>query len=212
MHKNCFGADVIGMTALTEAKLAGEAEIAYGVVGLVTDYDAWHPGHDNVDAFSVIEVVKANAAQAQALVKEVLRAIIAAPFTSASHTALDIAVMTRDSEDKKAAVSQKVRQELEPLFGRFVPPLPKEAVKTGKDKGKDNSTKGANKVDYSGLEQGMRLQAQQDGSWYAAEVVTVSKGKARAKAPVKVHYLGYGADDDEWLGADRLRSKAITKS
>jgi 5'-methylthioadenosine phosphorylase len=120
MHKNCFGADVIGMTALTEAKLAGEAEIAYGVVGLVTDFDAWHPGHDNVDAFSVIEVVKANAAQAQALVKEVLRAIIAAPFSSPYHTSLDIALMTRDSEDNKVAhVSQKVRQDLEPILGRF---------------------------------------------------------------------------------------------
>jgi len=125
MHKNCFGADIIGMTALTEAKLAREAEIAYGVVGLVTDYDAWHPGHDNVDAFSVLKVLADNALQAQNLVKEVLRAIIAEPFTSPAHTALDIAIMTRDKEDARAPVSEKIRQDLEPLFGRFLPPKPK---------------------------------------------------------------------------------------
>jgi 5'-methylthioadenosine phosphorylase len=147
MHKNCFGADIIGMTALTEAKLAREAEIAYGVVGLVTDYDAWHPGHDNVDAFSVLEVLKANAEMAQTLVKEVLRAIIAEPFVSPAHTALDVAVMSRDAEDKPAPVSQKIRQDLEPIFGRFVPPKAKEEVakekkdvqkqKKGKEKAKE---------------------------------------------------------------------------
>jgi len=136
MHKNCFGADIIGMTALTEAKLAREAEIAYGVVGLVTDYDAWHPGHDNVDALSVLEVLKANAAMAQTLVKEVLRAIIKEPFTSPAHTALDVAVMTRDAEDKKAPVSQKIRQDLEPIFGRFVPPKSKEEVAEEKKEAK----------------------------------------------------------------------------
>merc|ERR1719424_579886 len=55
----------------------------------------------------------------------------------------------------------------------------------------------------------MKLQAQADGEYFAAEVVTVSKDKKRSKAPVKVHYVGYTAASDEWLGADRLRSKAI---
>merc|ERR1719375_2318271 len=132
MHKNCFGADVIGMTALTEAKLAREAEIAYGVVGLVTDYDAWHPGHDDVDALSVLKVLADNALQAQALVKEALRAIIAEPFTSPAHTALDIALMTRDAENKSAPVAKKIRQDLEPIFGRFVPP---KAKTTGSKRG-----------------------------------------------------------------------------
>lgn len=134
MHKECFKADVIGMTALTEAKLAREAEIAYGVVGLVTDYDAWHPGHDNVDAFSVLKVLADNALQAQALVKEVLRAIIAEPFESPAHTCLEIAIMTRDKEDAQAAVNQKLRQDFEPIFGRFLPPKPKDAKEKDKDK------------------------------------------------------------------------------
>lgn len=132
MHKDGFGADIIGMTALTEAKLAREAEIAYGVVGLVTDYDAWHPGHDNVDAFSVLKVLADNAQNAQVLVKEVLRAIIAAPFSSPAHNALDIAVMTRDAENKSAPVAKKIRQDLEPIFGRFVPP---KAKTTGSKRG-----------------------------------------------------------------------------
>jgi len=62
--------------------------------------------------------------------------------------------------------------------------------------------------DYSGLEKGMKLQVNSDGTWYAAEVVTVSKAKAKSKAPVKVSYVGY-AGYDEWVGGDSLRSKAL---
>lgn len=135
MYKNSFGADIIGMTALTEAKLAREAEIAYGLVGLVTDYDAWHPGHDDVDAFSVLKVLHNNAALAQLMVKEVLRAIIAEPFVSPAHTALDIAVMTRDSPEKAAPVSQTVRQNLEPIFGRFLAPKKATGARSSGQKG-----------------------------------------------------------------------------
>eukprot|EP00930_Biecheleria_cincta_P018202 TRINITY_DN1425_c0_g1_i1.p1 TRINITY_DN1425_c0_g1~~TRINITY_DN1425_c0_g1_i1.p1 ORF type:complete len:340 (+),score=78.64 TRINITY_DN1425_c0_g1_i1:72-1022(+) len=62
--------------------------------------------------------------------------------------------------------------------------------------------------DYSDLEKGMKLQASSDGTWYAAEVVTVSTAKAKSKAPVKVSYIGYEGYD-EWVGGDRLRSKAL---
>jgi len=64
-------------------------------------------------------------------------------------------------------------------------------------------------MDYSGLEKGMRIQAEAEGKYYAAEVVTVSTAKARAKAPVKIHFSGYTAASDEWVGAERLRSKAL---
>jgi pimeloyl-ACP methyl ester carboxylesterase len=70
------------------------------------------------------------------------------------------------------------------------------------------TTSGSN-VDYSALEKGMRLQAEADGKWWAAEVVAVSK-KRGSKTPVKVNYVGYASGSDEWLGADRLRSKALT--
>jgi hypothetical protein len=65
--------------------------------------------------------------------------------------------------------------------------------------------------DYSGLEKGMRVQAESDGAYYAAEVVQVSTAKGRAKAPVKISYTGYSGYD-EWLGGDRLRSKALKVS
>jgi hypothetical protein len=62
--------------------------------------------------------------------------------------------------------------------------------------------------DYSGLEKGMKCQAESDGAYYAAEIVQVSTAKNRTKAPVKVSYKGYDGYD-EWLGGDRLRCKAL---
>jgi len=64
-------------------------------------------------------------------------------------------------------------------------------------------------ADYSALSEGMKLQAESEGVYYSAEVVTVSTSSKRAKAPVKVHFIGYGAEYDEWMGAKRLRSKAL---
>jgi len=73
----------------------------------------------------------------------------------------------------------------------------------------EKGSKNAAPPDYSKLEVGTKLQASADGVFYAAEVVSVSDSKKRAKAPVKVRYLGYAADYDEWVGADRLKSKAL---
>ena len=61
------GYDVIGMTAMPEAKLAREAEISYATVAMVTDFDCWHPEHDHVDVASVIEIVHNNTARASRL-------------------------------------------------------------------------------------------------------------------------------------------------
>ena len=66
-----WGCDVIGMTNMPEAKLAREAEIPYCTVAMVTDYDCWHPGHDNVDVETIIGVLLDNAAQARSLIKTV---------------------------------------------------------------------------------------------------------------------------------------------
>ena len=64
-----WGCDVIGMTNMPEAKLAREAEICYATVAMVTDYDCWHPGHDDVTVDMILSVLDANAARARALVK-----------------------------------------------------------------------------------------------------------------------------------------------
>lgn len=67
-----WGCDVIGMTNMPEAKLAREAEICFATVAMVTDYDCWHPHHDDVDVASVIAVLRRNAAHAGDLVKQVV--------------------------------------------------------------------------------------------------------------------------------------------
>ncbi len=67
-----WGMDVIGMTNMPEAKLAREAEIDYATVAMVTDFDCWHPDHDNVDVDSVIAILGQNASNAQALVKAIV--------------------------------------------------------------------------------------------------------------------------------------------
>ena len=67
-----WGADVIGMTNMPEAKLAREAEIRYCTVAMVTDFDCWHPGHDEVDVSMVIRTLTKNALNAQNMIKEVI--------------------------------------------------------------------------------------------------------------------------------------------
>ncbi|MGL4810829.1 MAG: S-methyl-5'-thioadenosine phosphorylase [Beijerinckiaceae bacterium] len=93
------GFDLIGMTAMPEAKLAREAEITYVTVAMVTDFDCWHPDHDAVDVQSVIRVMHDNTQKAMRLV-----ARLAADFPeqrepcpAGSHTALDHAIMTAPS-------------------------------------------------------------------------------------------------------------------
>ncbi|ETX26763.1 S-methyl-5'-thioadenosine phosphorylase [Roseivivax isoporae] len=68
MYRDAWGADVIGMTNMPEARLAREAEICYASVAMVTDYDCWHPDHDAVDVAAVVATLGANAASARALV------------------------------------------------------------------------------------------------------------------------------------------------
>ena len=68
-----WGVDVIGMTNMPEAKLAREAEIRYCTIAMVTDYDCWHPDHDEVDVPKVIETLTKNASNAQNMIKEVVK-------------------------------------------------------------------------------------------------------------------------------------------
>ncbi len=64
--------DVVGMTAMPEAKLAREAEISYATVAMVTDFDCWHPEHDNVDVAQVIKVVRENAGRAATVLSRLI--------------------------------------------------------------------------------------------------------------------------------------------
>lgn len=89
-----WGATVIGMTNLPEAKLAREAEIAYATLALVTDYDCWHPEHDHVTVDLIIDNLNRNAANAQKVIKESIKRIAKNPPTSIAHSALKDAILT----------------------------------------------------------------------------------------------------------------------
>jgi 5'-methylthioadenosine phosphorylase len=112
------GFDVIGMTAMPEAKLAREAEIAYATVAMVTDYDCWHPDHDDVDVASVIKVVYANAHAAARLLARLLHDFPPEhePCPVGSDRALDDAILTapaaRDPAlmKKLEAIMQRINQ------------------------------------------------------------------------------------------------------
>lgn len=95
LFRQC-GADVIGMTGMSEARLAREAELCYASVAMVTDYDCWHEGHGAVDVAQVIAVVQANAAAARGLVAR-LPALLdpeRAPCPHGCDRALTHAIMT----------------------------------------------------------------------------------------------------------------------
>jgi len=90
------GFSVIGMTAMPEAKLAREAEISYATVAMVTDFDCWHPDHDNVDVQAVIKVVMENSSKAAKLLAQLLADFPAEhePCPIGSDRALDGALIT----------------------------------------------------------------------------------------------------------------------
>jgi 5'-methylthioadenosine phosphorylase len=89
-----WGATIIGMTNLPEAKLAREAEIAYATLAMVTDYDCWHPDHDNVTVEMVIGNLMKNAVNAQQIIRETVRRLTENPPTSDAHSALKSAIIT----------------------------------------------------------------------------------------------------------------------
>jgi 5'-methylthioadenosine phosphorylase len=108
------GHDLIGMTALPEAKLAREAEIAYATLALVTDYDCWHPGHDSVTVDVVVQMLHANAALAQDVIRGVVPRI-GAGFDSPAHHALAAAIIT----DPRMIPAERLRQ-VALLVGRYL--------------------------------------------------------------------------------------------
>ncbi|MFQ4143112.1 S-methyl-5'-thioadenosine phosphorylase [Chlorogloeopsis sp. ULAP02] len=89
-----WGATVIGMTNLPEAKLAREAEIAYATLALATDYDCWHSDHDSVTVDMIVNNLQRNAVNAQKVIQETVRRLSENPPPSAAHSALKYAILT----------------------------------------------------------------------------------------------------------------------
>jgi|TARA_B100002003_G_C14060845_1_gene510695 5'-methylthioadenosine phosphorylase len=109
-----WGFDIIGMTNLQEAKLAREAEICYATLALVTDYDCWHPTHDEVTVEMIVKNLAQNAVSAQQVISDVVaRLPCARPCECA--TALAASIITRPE-----AMSASTRQELWPLIGKYL--------------------------------------------------------------------------------------------
>jgi len=89
-----WGCDVIGMTAMPEARLAREAELPYALVGMVTDYDCWRTGEEAVEVSAIIAQLMANAGAARRMVEEFARALPEERAPSPIDTALDTAIIT----------------------------------------------------------------------------------------------------------------------
>ena len=111
-----WNADVIGMTNMPEAKLAREAEIRYASVSMVTDFDCWHPDHENVDVQQVIKVLLGNAEKAKKMIKSIIN-----NFEShidpkdPTNNCLDVAIIT--ASEKR---TQKTIDKLKTVAGRVL--------------------------------------------------------------------------------------------
>ena len=110
-----WNADVIGMTNMPEAKLAREAEIRYASVSMVTDFDCWHPDHENVDVQKVIKVLLSNAEKAKGMIKNIINNFESHIDTKdPTNNCLDVAIIT--SPEKR---TQKTIDKLKNVAGRF---------------------------------------------------------------------------------------------
>ena len=111
-----WNADVIGMTNMPEAKLAREAEIRYSTVAMVTDYDCWHPEHEEVDVSIVIQTLLKNASNAQNMIKEVIKTYKDYSIENdPANNCLDVAIIT----DPKFR-SKKTIKKLKNIAGRVL--------------------------------------------------------------------------------------------
>jgi 5'-methylthioadenosine phosphorylase len=109
-------ADVIGMTNMPEAKLAREAEIRYCTVAMVTDYDCWHPDHEEVDVSMVIQTLQKNASNAQNMIKEVIKTFKNYSVDKdPANNCLDVAIVT----DPKLRTKKTIKK-LKNIAGRVL--------------------------------------------------------------------------------------------
>lgn len=106
--------DVIGMTNLTEAKLAREAELCYATISMITDYDCWHPQHDAVTVSEIVENLSRNTANVQRVLHGVVRAL-PPERTCKCPSALAHAVLTN-----RKMIPASVKKRLAPIIGKYI--------------------------------------------------------------------------------------------
>ena len=114
MHRS-MNFDVIGMTNVTEAKLAREAELCYSTIAMITDYDCWHPNHESVTGAQIIATLNQNAENAQQVVREAVKAIPVAHECKCD-SALAHALIT----DPKL-VPAATKKRLNAIIGKYIP-------------------------------------------------------------------------------------------
>ncbi|ABK98064.1 S-methyl-5'-thioadenosine phosphorylase [Pelobacter propionicus] len=107
-------ASVIGMTNLTEAKLAREAEICYGIIALSTDYDCWHETHDDVTVEAILEIIRRNVAMAKSIIRQAVTEIRAVR-NCACATAMQYAVLT-----DRSVIPAETRRKLDLIVGKYL--------------------------------------------------------------------------------------------
>jgi 5'-methylthioadenosine phosphorylase len=109
-----WGADVVGMTNLQEAKLAREAEICYATVAMVTDYDCWHPNHDSVTVDQIVAVLHQNAENAAKMVRAAV-GLLPKERTCHCADAAKYAILTQ-----KDAIPAAAKERVKLLFGKYL--------------------------------------------------------------------------------------------
>ena len=107
-------AAVIGMTNLTEAKLAREAEIFYGIIALSTDYDCWHEHHDDVTVEAIVRIIHQNVAMAKNIIRRAV-ADLAAARTCDCGSAMRHAVIT-----DRSVIPAETKEKLSPIVGKYL--------------------------------------------------------------------------------------------
>ena len=109
-----WGVDVIGMTNISEARLAREAEICYGTIALATDYDCWHEEHEDVSVEAVIAIIQQNVATAKKIIKSAV-AQLAGSRACPCAEALKYAIMTH-----KEHIPASTRSRLDVIMGKYL--------------------------------------------------------------------------------------------
>jgi 5'-methylthioadenosine phosphorylase len=109
-----LGFDVIGMTNLTEAKLAREAEMCYSTIAMITDYDCWHSGHESVSISEILKVMSRNTENVQKVLREAMSGLTETRDCRCG-SALAHAILT----DRKA-IPAAARRRLAPIAGKYL--------------------------------------------------------------------------------------------
>lgn len=109
-----LGASVIGMTNLTEAKLAREAEICYGTIALSTDYDCWHEAHEDVSVEQIVTIIRQNVAMAKSIIRHAVQMLVDDRSCPCAN-ALQYAIIT-----DPAVIPSGVKRDLAPIVGRYL--------------------------------------------------------------------------------------------